>query len=151
MGSKSQKGIDGVVIRPLKIINDDRGAVLHMLRSDCHLFSQFGEVYFSEVNPGVIKGWKRHQRMTQNFAVPIGEIKLVIFDQREKSTSYGCTMKIIIGRQSNYQIIQVAPMLWYSFENLSDQPSILANCTDMPHDPSESETMDLSVWEHVHA
>ena len=71
--------LDGVTVTPLKRIADERGAVLHMLRADDPLFEGIGEIYFSVVRAGVIKAWKRHSRMIQHFAVPSGNIRLVIF------------------------------------------------------------------------
>ena len=67
--------ISGVQMLPLKQIIDDRGKVMHMLRADSPLFKRFGEIYFSMINPGTIKAWKRHQKMTQHIAVPVGKIR----------------------------------------------------------------------------
>ena len=69
--------IDGVRIRPLRQIPAERGKVMHMLRADAPHFETFGEIYFSVVNPGVVKGWHLHHRMTINYAVVVGMIKLV--------------------------------------------------------------------------
>ena len=77
--------IDGVAIRPLRRIPDERGAVFHMLRRDDAWFTQFGEMYFSLVYPGAVKGWHLHKRMTLNYAVPSGRIKLVLYDDRDDS------------------------------------------------------------------
>ena len=60
--------IKDVIITDLKIIKDERGAVFHMIKSNSPTFSGFGEVYFSKVNPGIVKGWKMHTKMTQNIA-----------------------------------------------------------------------------------
>src|SRR3989338_5468983 len=77
--------IDGVQIIPLKRIQDERGMVMHMLRRDDAHFTQFGEIYFSVIYPGIIKGWHLHARMTINYAVVQGSIKLVLYDQRPDS------------------------------------------------------------------
>jgi dTDP-4-dehydrorhamnose 3,5-epimerase len=81
--------IVGVEFSPEKVITDERGAVLHMMKNN-HRFmeQQFGEIYFSEINPGVTKGWKRHNKMTQRLCVPSGLIKFVMYDDREDSPSY---------------------------------------------------------------
>jgi len=131
--------IEGVIIVPLKQIADERGTVLHMLRADSPVFDRFGEVYFSEVNYQMVKAWKRHQRMTQNFAVPTGNIKLVIYDDRNDSPTRGNIEQLIIGRPDNYVLVRIPPGLWYGFQGLNEQPSLIANCADMPHDPEESE------------
>ena len=133
--------IDGVVIQPLKQIKDDRGAVLHMLRADSPLFLKFGEVYFSEVFPGAVKAWKRHKKMTQLFAVPIGEITLVIYDDRHNSVSKGKKLILEMGRD-NYCLVKIPPRLWYGFKCTSPRPALIANCADIPHDKMESEALD---------
>lgn len=138
-----QTSIEGLILVPLKQIADDRGAVLHMIRADSPVFDRFGEVYFSEVNYQVVKGWKRHQCMTQNFAVPTGAIKLVIYDDRDDSPTRGNLEQLIIGRPDNYVLVRIPWGLWYGFQGLDEQPSLIANCADMPHDPDESETKPL--------
>ena len=72
--------IEGVEIKLLKKIPDERGTILHMMRSDEEIFSGFGEIYFSTIYPNVIKGWHIHEKMTLNYAVIDGMIKLVLYD-----------------------------------------------------------------------
>ncbi len=133
--------IHGVIVQQLKQFPAERGRVMHMLRVDSFLFDRFGEIYFSEVLPGVVKAWKRHKEMTQFFAVPVGDIRLVIYDERENSLTKGKQMILEIGRE-NYQLVKIPPRLWYGFKCTSPRPALIANCADMPHDPEESETLD---------
>ncbi len=139
MSEPQTAGIRGVIIAPLKQIMDERGAVLHMLRADSALFRGFGEVYFSEVNAGVVKAWKRHKLMTQHFAVPYGRIKLVLFDDRTDSDTCGTVEGLELGRPDRYSLVCVPSGLWYGFQGISHGSSLLANCADLPHDPTESE------------
>jgi dTDP-4-dehydrorhamnose 3,5-epimerase len=132
--------IEGVRVYPLKRIGDERGMVMHMLRADAPHFEGFGEVYFSSVRPGVVKAWKRHRLMTQNFAVPVGEIKLVIYDDREGSVSRGAVQEVAVGGK-NYALVRVPPMLWYGFKGMAREDSLLANCASIPHDPAEAESI----------
>ena len=137
--------IEGVNISGLKQIRDNRGAVFHMLRRDSPTFSEFGEIYFSQINYGVIKGWKKHHKMLQNLAVPSGEIKLVIYDDRTSSASFGFIQEIELGSQSHhYRLVQIPPGVWYSFKGLSGPFALIANCASLPHDPSEVELLPLN-------
>lgn len=133
--------IDGLIIKQLKKFSDERGAVMHMLRSDDPLFSQFGEIYFSVVNPGVVKAWKKHKKMTQHFAVPKGKIQLVVYDDRTKSESYKKIEIIDIG-ENNYCLVKIPSLVWYGFKGISSEPAIIANCTDLPHEPEETIKLD---------
>jgi dTDP-4-dehydrorhamnose 3,5-epimerase len=136
--------IDGVVVTALRQITDDRGSVLHMLRSDASDFERFGECYFSEVLPGAVKAWKRHRLQTQNLVVPVGRVRLVIYDVREISPSRGKLFVAELGRPDAYFRVRIPPGLWYGFACISESPALLANCADRPHEAAESETLPLS-------
>ena len=98
--------IDGVLIHPLKQIPDERGKIMHMLRSDDLHFEQFGEIYFSTVYPGVVKGWHLHTEMTLNYAVVFGMIKLVLYDDRKMSPTKGEVQVIFVG-DANYVLVKI--------------------------------------------
>jgi len=140
---KEVNKIEGVIVQRLKKITDNRGSVLHMLRSDSSLFENFGEIYFSEINPKTIKAWKLHKSLTQNIAVPMGKIRLVLYDNRPSSSTLGKIVEYQIGRDNNYCLVHIPPMLWYGFQSLDNQKALIANCTDRPHDPSESQSMPM--------
>ncbi len=93
--------IDGVAVYPLKKIPDERGAVMHMLRSDDPHFERFGEIYFSCVNPGAIKGWHLHTRIGLNYAVVSGMVKVVIYDDRAGSPTKGELTELFVGDEDH--------------------------------------------------
>ena len=133
--------IHGVLIHPLRQIPDARGRVMHMLRADDPHFERFGEIYFSVVYPGVVKGWHRHRRMTLNYAVVSGMIKLVLYDDRPDSPTRSEVQEIFIG-ESNYCLVKIPPMVWNGFKGLGATPVMVANCATIPHDPTEIERLD---------
>jgi dTDP-4-dehydrorhamnose 3,5-epimerase len=132
----SDVAVAGVVVRPLTVIADGRGAVLHMLRADAPHFMRFGEIYFSLVNPGAVKAWHRHREMVLNCAVPRGRIRLVVYDDRVASPTRGAVMEIETG-ESSYSLITIPAGTWNGFVGLGDTPALVANCATMPHDPAE--------------
>jgi len=136
--------IDGVSLTALHQIGDQRGAVLHMLRSDAPEFIRFGECYFSEVLPGAVKAWKCHRAQTQNLAVPVGRIRMVIYDDRQGSATRGKLQVLELGRPEAYFRLKIPPGLWYGFACVGDAPALLANCADIPHDPGESVTRSVN-------
>lgn len=136
--------IDGVVITPLKQMHDERGAVFHMLRSDSPNFQGFGEIYFSIINPGVVKGWKRHAEMVMNLAVPKGKLQLVLVDHRIDSPTAGVIQEIILGEGPDiFNLVTVPALVWSGFKCLSSTPTILANCSSILHDAAEAEGLSL--------
>ncbi len=128
--------IQGVDFHPLKQIPDERGRVMQMLRRDDPWFERFGEIYFSVVYPGVVKGWHLHKVMTLNYAVIVGRIKLVLYDEREDSPTRGKLQEIFAG-EDNYCLITVPPNVWNGFKGIGVEPAIVANCATEPYDPSE--------------
>jgi dTDP-4-dehydrorhamnose 3,5-epimerase len=132
--------IEGVAVVPLREIADHRGAVLHMLRNDAPDYERFGECYFSEVVPGAVKAWKRHREQTQNVAVPVGRVRLAIYDDRETSRTRGIVDVLQLGRPDAYSRVKIPPGLWYGFAAMGTTPALLANCADMPHSPHETDT-----------
>jgi dTDP-4-dehydrorhamnose 3,5-epimerase len=133
--------IEGVQVIPLKRIPDERGTVMHMLRSTDPHFSQFGEIYFSTVYPGVVKGWHRHREMTLNYACVFGRIKLVLYDDRPASSTKGELAEIFLG-PDNYSLVIIPPCVWNGFKGMSEPQAIVANCATHPHDPARSERLD---------
>lgn len=134
--------VEGVLINPLKSIPDDRGAVMHMLRADAPHFQGFGEVYFSQVKFGKVKAWKRHKRMVQNFAVPFGNLRVVIYDDREHSPTRGNLQELTIG-ESNYQLLTIPAGVWYGFQAVGKGDALICNCASLMHDPTESERAEV--------
>ena len=128
--------IDGIVVKPLRRIADERGFIMHMLRADDPDFQAFGEIYFSTIYPGVIKGWHLHKEMTLNYAVVVGMIKLALFDDRENSPTRGEVQELFIGRE-NYQLVKIPPNVWNGFKGIGTQMAVVANCSTIPHDPNE--------------
>ena len=128
--------IHDVNITPLKIISDERGKVMHMLRSDNKIFKSFGEIYFSTIFHKAIKGWHLHKESFWNYVCVKGEVKLVLFDDRKNSQSKNVYQEIILST-SNYSLVTIPPNIWNGFKGLDQGESIIANCLTMPHNEKE--------------
>ena len=133
--------IEGVKVTPLRQILDERGKIMHMMRSDSDVFEQFGEIYISGVYPGAIKGWHIHSKMTLNYAVPHGHIKFVLYDDRPESKTKGEMQELFLGTD-NYCLVTVPPMVWNGFKGYGDELAIVANCSSISHDPTEIARLD---------
>jgi dTDP-4-dehydrorhamnose 3,5-epimerase len=133
--------IHDVRVTPLRRIPDERGAILHMLREDSPAYEQFGEIYFSSVYPGVVKGWHIHKRMTLNYAVPVGMVKLVCYDDRPDSPTKGEVQELHIG-ELNYVLVTIPPLVWNGFKGEGVGPALVANCATLAHDPDEIDRVD---------
>jgi len=125
-------------------MRDARGAVYHMLRADDPNFQGFGEIYFSIINPGIVKGWKRHRKMVMNLTVPKGKLRLVLADHRIGTSTEGVVQEIVLGEEQKiYSLVTVPAMVWSGFKCLSATPTVLANCSSILHDSAEAEGLKL--------
>ncbi|MBW8308956.1 MAG: dTDP-4-dehydrorhamnose 3,5-epimerase family protein [Candidatus Paracaedibacteraceae bacterium] len=128
--------IKDIIKTPLKQFHDDRGKVMHMLRSTDKHFQDFGEVYFSWVYPHAIKAWHKHVNMIMNYAVPVGYIKLVLYDDRKDSPTYGEINEFYMNSE-DYYLLTIPNGLWYGFRAVGTTPAMIVNCSTIPHDPTE--------------
>jgi len=133
--------IDGVQVIPLRRIPDERGTIYHMLKATDPHFSKFGEIYFSTVYQGVVKGWHLHRNMTLHYACIFGRVKLVIYDDRESSPTRGELMEVFLG-PDDYSLVVVPPGVWNGFKGMAPDYSIIADCIDIPHESAISERLD---------
>ena len=133
--------IEGVKVIPLRRIPDERGTIFHMLKCTDPHFEQFGEIYFSTVYRGVVKGWHKHREMTLNYACVFGRIKLVLYDDRDGSSTRAEIMELFLG-PDDYSLVVIPPGVWNGFKGMSEPCAIVANCCTHPHDPSRSTRVD---------
>ena len=125
-----------VKITKLKIISDDRGKVMHMLRTDSPAFKEFGEIYFSTIYQGKIKGWHLHKESSLNYVCIKGKVRLTLFDDRPGSKSKNEIQEIILSPRE-YNLITIPPNIWNGFKGLDKDESIIANCLTLPHNERE--------------
>jgi dTDP-4-dehydrorhamnose 3,5-epimerase len=133
--------IEGVDVIPLRRIPDERGTIFHMLRATDPHFREFGEIYFTSIYKGVVKGWHLHHEMTLNYACIHGRIKLVCFDDREGSQTNGNLMELFLG-PDDYSLVVIPPRVWNGMKGMGEDYSLVANCATHVHDPSRSERTD---------
>ena len=145
--------IDGVILTPLKQIFDERGKVMHMLRSDSSVFKEFGEIYFSCTHTAVVKAWHLHKRMTLNYCVVYGQIKFVLYDDRHNSPiQRGDSGNIRIPRK--LLTCNCTSLVWNGFKCVGSTQAIVANCSDIPQTEIVRKPPDTSYipysWDLVH-
>ena len=118
--------IHGVVTKKLRVIPDERGRLMEILRADDEMFSKFGQVYVTTAYPGVVKGWHFHEKQTDHFAVIKGMIKLVLYDNRDGSPTKGEINEFFLG-EHNPMLVQIPPLILHGFKCVSEQEAICIN------------------------
>jgi dTDP-4-dehydrorhamnose 3,5-epimerase len=131
--------MDGVILTPLRQIENPKGDVFHAMKASDDGFSGFGEAYFSTINKNNIKGWKKHIKMTLNLVVIMGEIEFVVYDD---DNFFNVKLS-----KNNYQRLTVRPNLWLAFRGL-DTVNILLNLASVEHDSKESQNTDLDSFNY---
>ena len=134
--------IEGESITKKNVISDSRGKILHMLRNDDKNFVKFGEIYFSYVFANQIKAWHIHKKMTLNYVAAFGKIKLVLYDDRKESVTYGKIQEIFLSNE-NHVLVTIPPLIWNGFTSANKDLAVLANCSDIPHDKSEISRLEF--------
>jgi len=127
--------MDGLFLTKENQIFNEKGDIFHIIKKSSKGFSNFGEAYFTTVKNGEIKGWKKHQKMTLNLAVPFGEVEFVITDKHGSFKNFKLSPE-------NYYRLTVSPNLWVAFRGLKDY-NLVINIADLEHDPDEAENIDL--------
>lgn len=134
--------IEGVLLTSLKIINNPKGNIFHVIKKNDFGFNGFGEVYISSINFNQIKGWKKHNEMICNFVVPYGKVKFVVLDQRLNSKTFDIINTFELS-PDNYFRLTLPSGVWFSFQGLNEDFNQIINFSNVIHSPDENESIDL--------
>ena len=112
-----------------KIIENDLGDIIHILKNESIGFDGFGEVYISKLKKGSLKGWKKHTRMVSNIKVIKGEV-CFYFEEENESIS-----EVLLSSSSSIRLT-IYPDTWFAFSSFGRDSEIL-NIANIKHDPDE--------------
>ena len=136
--------IEGVKTKPMKLIPDERGWLMEILRADEQdLFSKFGQVYVSATYPGVVKAWHYHRRQIDNFACVAGMVKLVLIDTREGSPTEGAVNEFFVGSE-NRMLVQVPNLVYHGWKCISSELAVVINVPSEPYHYAEPDEYRLT-------
>ncbi len=128
--------IKGVVVKKLRVIPDERGRLMEILRSDDEMFSRFGQVYMTTAHPGVVKGWHYHKKQSDNMAVVKGMMKIVLYDSRDDSPTKGEVNEFFVG-ELNPILVHIPPLVFHGFKCVSADEAIVINTPTEKYDYRE--------------
>ena len=131
--------IDGVQIKNLRVIPDERGHLMEILRCDDSFFKKFGQVYVTTTYPGVVKAWHFHKLQDDNVSVVKGMLKLVLFDDRKDSSTRGEVNEFFLG-EHNPVLIHIPKHVYHGWKCISEEEAYVVNCPSEPYnrkDPDE--------------
>ncbi|HOW58031.1 MAG TPA: dTDP-4-dehydrorhamnose 3,5-epimerase family protein [Smithellaceae bacterium] len=134
--------INGVEIKKLKVIADERGRLMEIMRADETFFQKFGQVYMTTAYPGVVKGWHYHKKQSDNMAVVQGMMKIVLYDGRKESATFGQINEIFAGIH-NPVLVHIPPLVFHGFKCISDEEAIVINTPTEVYNYSEPDEFRL--------
>jgi len=138
--------IERVRVKQLKVIPDERGRLMEMLRRDDDLFLEFGQTYLTTMFPGVTKAWHYHKLQTDHFVCVRGMIKLVLYDERVGSSTKGVVNEFFLG-DHNPQLVQIPPDVWHGFKNIGTDEALIVNVVTHPYDHQKPDEYRLDPHE----
>lgn len=139
--------IHELILTPLKVIEHPKGNIQHAMKASSSGYAGFGEAYFSYVNTGQVKGWKKHTKMLMNLVVPLGEVRFVFFDDRAGSPTEGKFSEVNVSLD-NYVRLTVPAGVWMAFQGTGEGANLLLNISDIEHDPKEAITADIEAFDY---
>jgi dTDP-4-dehydrorhamnose 3,5-epimerase len=139
--------IDGVLIKRLKVITDERGSLMEILRADDEMFEGFGQVYMTTAYPGVVKGWHCHERQSDNMAVVRGMMKIVLYDGRENSSTRGEVNEFFAGVH-NPMVVHIPPLVFHGFKCISPEEAIVVNTPTEVYNYNEPDEIRIPPHEN---
>ncbi len=125
--------IDGVKIKKLKVIPDERGRLTEILRRDDEFFEEFGQVYVTTTYPGVVKAWHKHEKQADNIACVAGMIKLALYDAREGSPTHGEINQFYLGVH-NPVLLHVPAGIYHGWMCVSQEEAVVVNVPTETYD-----------------
>jgi len=134
--------IEGVKVKKLNPIPDERGWLMEILRCDDEIFEKFGQIYITTAYPGVVKAWHYHKLQTDNFTCIKGMMKVALYDARENSKTYREINEFFIG-EKNPLLIKVPPMVYHGFKAIGDETAYFLNIPTLPYNRKEPDEYRL--------
>ncbi len=134
--------IEGVKTKNLRVIPDERGWLMEILRCDDDLYETFGQVYFTTAYPGVVKAWHLHRKHKDNFTCVNGMIKVALYDVRKNSPTFGELNEFFIG-EKNPLLISVPCHVYHGFKAIGQETAFCVNVPTDPYNYSEPDEFRL--------
>ncbi len=137
--------IDGVKVKKLKVIPDERGRLMEILRNDDPSFTRFGQVYMTTAFPGVVKAWHYHKLQDDNFTCVYGKMRLALYDPREKSPTHGEVNEFVISTDEP-MLVSIPKLVYHGFKCVSDREAIVINTVTVPYDREKPDEYRLDAY-----
>jgi len=129
--------IHGVQMKELKVLTDDRGFLMEMLREDDRLFERFGQVYITGCLRGVAKAWHYHKEQADHFVCVAGTALVVLYDGRENSPTRGMVQEFTLTSPPMQDpvpvLLKIPPLVVHGFTAIDGDEARILNIPTLPY------------------
>lgn len=139
--------ITGVEVKKLKLVTDQRGRLAEILRADENIFEKFGQVYITTANPHIVKGWHYHKMQTDYFTCVSGKIKLVLYDSRKDSKTFGRVDEFIMSMDEP-MLVKIPPLVYHGFKCISQNEAIMINIPTEPYNHKNPDEYRIDPYDN---
>jgi len=139
--------IEGVKVKELKVVPDDRGRLMEILRSDDDIFKKFGQVYITTAYPGVVKAWHYHKEQTDNFTCVHGKMRLALYDARPDSRTFKSVEEFEINLEAPL-LVQIPPFVYHGFKCIGDKEAIVVNTVTNPYNREKPDEYRVDPYDN---
>jgi dTDP-4-dehydrorhamnose 3,5-epimerase len=139
--------IDGVKVKKLKVIPDDRGRLMEILRCDDGVFQKFGQVYMTTALPGVVKAWHYHALQDDNFTCVHGKMRLALYDSRKGSPTYGEVNDFTVSLDDP-MLITIPKMVYHGFKCVGDVEAVVINTPTLPYNRAKPDEYRVDAYDN---
>lgn len=138
--------IDGVKVKKLKVIPDERGRLMEILRSDDGVFEKFGQVYMTTALPGVVKAWHFHALQDDNFTCVHGRMRLALYDARRDSPTHGEVDEFVIG-PDDPMLVHIPKLVYHGFKCISNEEALVINTVTEPYNYKKPDEFRIDAYD----
>lgn len=139
--------IKGVELKKLKLITDERGRLMELLRCDDKIFKKFGQVYFTTAYPKVVKAWHYHKKQDDHFICIKGKIRLALYDPRNNSKTYKEINEFELGLD-NPLLVKIPKKVYHGFKCISGEEAIVLNVPTLAYDHARPDEYRIDAYEN---
>jgi dTDP-4-dehydrorhamnose 3,5-epimerase len=139
--------IHGVIVKKLKVIPDERGRLMEILRRDDPQFKRFGQVYMTTARPGVVKAWHYHRKQDDNFTCVHGRMRLALYDARKSSPTRGEVNDFLISPEDP-MLVHIPKLVYHGFKCVSENEAIVINTVTVPYNHKEPDEFRVDAYDN---
>ncbi len=136
---------DGVTFYDVPTHRDDRGSVFEVFdpRKNWHP-DPLVFCYCFTIRPGYVKGWGLHKLHEDRYFVLSGEMKVVLYDVRPESPTYGEISAVVL-TADNRRLMNIPRNVWHADHNIGGSEVIIINFPTIQYDYASPDKYRLPI------